>query len=114
MKFCGLSAPVAIGFALLSQLFHYGADEFLGIVNGLEHNLHVSGRLAGIAIAPAIDAMLPHEDERVGEHVHGDREASSRDAHHELVLFELVVLFIEDGHSLLTAEDAEDAGIKDY
>ena len=86
------------GFALLAELLHDGLDEGFGAFHAAEDGLEVERGLAGVARGGAVDAVLADEDERVGEQVEGDGEASAFGAHHELVAFELRAFFIKDVH----------------
>ena len=47
-----------------------------------------------------IDAVLADEDQRIGEHVHGDGQSAARNAHHEFVLFQLVPALLIDAHGI--------------
>src|SRR5580765_2500076 len=46
--------------------------------------------------------MLPHQNQRIGQHIQCHRQPATRLTHHELVLFELLLSVIKDGHSSTT------------
>ena len=86
------------GFRASSSLRHYAGDQLLGVGDGFADQLHVHGGLAGLARALAVDAVLAHQHQRVGQHVERDRELAARLAHHEFVLFEFVAALVVNAH----------------
>ena len=87
-------------FPLLPQFFHNGLDELLGSVDFAGDGLKIERGLGWIAVGDAVDAVLADEDERVGEGVQSDGEATAGCAHHEFVLLEFVAAFVKNGHFL--------------
>ena len=74
-------------FELCLELFHRALHQLLRVVELLEHERDVHLRLAGKSLAPAVDAVLTDERERVGQQIERDGEpparrcpSSSRDA----------------------------------
>ena len=63
-----------------------------------EHERDVHLRLAGKPLAPAVDAVLADERQRVGQQIERHGEAPARRSHHHLVTFKRVVVFVEDAH----------------
>jgi len=88
---------------LFVQLRHHALNQFLRVGQPLHDELDVHHRLAGPALALAVDAVLPDQSHRVCDHVHGHCQAASRDAHHGFVVFQFFPLFIEYGHGLIVS-----------
>jgi hypothetical protein len=84
----------------LLEVFHDGADEFLGVLDAFLNELDVHGRLAGLARALTINAVLTDQDKGVGEKVQGDREAAAFGSHHELKVVEFAGAIFIHGHLL--------------
>ncbi len=80
------------------EFFHHTLDQLFGVGEIFHDELHIHDRLAGPALALAVDAMLPDESHGVGDQVHGDGEASPGHAHAHFVVFEFYLLFVKDGH----------------
>ena len=55
--------------------------------------------LPGLARALAIDAMLPNQDQRIGQQVERNRQPPSFRPQHKLVLFQLFTPLVIDGHA---------------
>src|SRR5262245_10819579 len=77
------------------ELFHGALHELLGVVELLDDQRDVHLRLPGEPIAPAIDAVLPDERERIGEQIERHGEAAARGPHHRLVMLERVAMLVE-------------------
>jgi hypothetical protein len=61
--------------------------------------LEIKCGLGWVTGGGAVDAMLAYKDERIGEHVEGHGETPALAAHHELMLFQLLALFVKDCHA---------------
>jgi len=81
------------------QFFEDAADEFLGVRDRTCDHLDVHGRFSRLAGALAVDTVLTDEHERVGQDVEGDGEASTGDAHHELVFLEFFAAIFVYAHT---------------
>ena len=88
---------------LLAQLRHHALNQFLRIGQTLHNYLDVHDRLAGPALALAIDAMLTHEGHGVGDSVHGHSQPTPGHAHHRLVMFQFFLFFVEYRHALIVS-----------
>jgi hypothetical protein len=42
--------------------------------------------------------VLPHQDQRIGEHVETDRKVAARSAHHELMSLQFIPSLLVDRH----------------
>src|ERR1700745_1270168 len=92
-------ASLASRTGILSlQLLHHALNQFLRVGEALHYHLHVHDRLAGPALALAVDAVLADQGHGVGDQVHGDRETAAGHAHHGLVMLEFFVLVFEYRH----------------
>jgi len=80
------------------EFFHHTLDQLFGVGKIFHDELHIHDRLAGPALALAINAMLPDQGHGVGDQVHGDGEASAGHAHADFIVLEFFPLFVEDGH----------------
>ena len=69
-------------------------------------------RLAGKALAAAVDAVLADQRQRVGEQIERDRQPAARAAHHRFVVLERVAVLVEDRHSRLTSSAASTAAAR--
>ena len=98
-----LCLGAAVCLRLLFQFFHHALDQFFRVGKSLHHQLDVEDRLARPALALAIDAVLADQRHGVGDHVHGHRQPSSRDAHHGFVVFQFFLLFVEYRHGLIVS-----------
>ena len=68
-----------IAISALSFDFRHGAlHQLLGVVQLFEHERDVHLRLAGKALAAAVDAVLADQRERVGQQIEGDRQTAAR------------------------------------
>ena len=56
------------------QFFHHRLDQRLRSFHTANHGLQVEGGLAGIAAGGAVDPMLPHHDQRIGDQIERDRQ----------------------------------------
>src|SRR5215469_295743 len=83
---------------LLLQLLHHAANQLLGRVERIQNNLQVHGRLVRLARAPAVNPMLPHQDQRVCEQIQGNRQTPSWYTHHEFIFLQIVALIVEQRH----------------
>src|SRR5579872_6052433 len=83
------------------QVRDHGRNELLRVADGLADNLNVHGGFARRTGALAIDSVLAHQDQRVGEDIHRDGQLPARFPHHELVLIELFTTLFEYAHALL-------------
>jgi hypothetical protein len=77
------------------QLLHSALHQLLRIVEMFEDQGNVHFRLTDEPIAPAIDAVLADERERIGQQIERDGQTAAGGAHHRLVHFERVVVFLE-------------------
>src|SRR3989442_1494254 len=80
------------------QILHDAGDQLLGVADRLRNDLDIHSRLAGSACALAIDAVLPYQHQRIGEHVERNGKLAARLAHHELVLLQLFAALFEYAH----------------
>src|SRR5712691_5762147 len=87
-----------------AQFLHRALHQLLGVGELLEDERDVHLRLAGKPLAPAIDAVLSHEREGVGEQIQRDGEPPTRGTHHRLVAFERVAMLIVNRHKVLSAQ----------
>jgi hypothetical protein len=87
----------------ISSFFHHTLDEFFGVGEILHDELDVHDGLAGPALALAIDPVLADEGHGVGDEIHGDGEASTKNTHAGFEVFELFLLFVEDSHAEIVA-----------
>jgi hypothetical protein len=87
----------------IPSFFHHALDEFLGVGEIFHNQLHIHDRLAGPALALAVDAMLADERHGVGDEIHGDGEASAEHTHAGFEVFQLFLLFLEDSHAEIVA-----------
>jgi hypothetical protein len=83
---------------MLFQLFHYALDQLFCVGQVFHDDLNVHDWLAWPALALAVDAMLADQGHRIGDRVHGDGQASARNAHHGFVVLQFFLLLIEYGH----------------
>jgi len=83
---------------LRAQFLHHGLDQGLGSFHTAQYSLEIQGRHVRIAARCAIDAVLSNHNQRVGEQVEGNRQAASLHAHHELVLLQFALSFVEYAH----------------
>src|SRR5882724_12179799 len=86
------------GFAEFAEFFHHGLDEFLGVSEFLGDHAEVHRGNSGVALAGAIDPVLANEDERIGDAVKRDREASAIAPEALLRMLKFVVMLLECGH----------------
>jgi DegT/DnrJ/EryC1/StrS aminotransferase family len=86
--------------SLFLQLAHHAADQVFGVGYRFRDQLNVHGRLTRLAGALAIDTVLPHEHECIGEYIQRYGETSSRQTHHELVFFQLIAPLLINTHVL--------------
>jgi len=91
------------GFGL--EFFHHTLNQLFGVGEVFHDELHIHDRLAGPALALAVDAMLADEGHGVGDQVHGDSEASAGHAHADFEVLEFFLLFVEDGHGQIVNGD---------
>src|SRR5437660_1153843 len=80
------------------QSLHRALDELFRVVELLEHERDVHLRFSRKPIAPAVDAVLADEGQRIGEEIERDGEPSARGAHHRLVCFQRVAMLVENRH----------------
>ena len=78
------------------QAFYGALHQLLRIVQMLEHERDVHSRPAGKPVALAVDAVLPHQRERIGEQIEGDGEPPAGASHHRLVVLEGVAVLVEN------------------
>src|ERR1022692_830493 len=83
------------------ELRHHSGDQFLGVADRFADDLDIHRRLAGRAGALAVDAVLSHEHQRVGEDIERDGEPAARHPHHELMLFQFFAALFVDTHNLI-------------
>jgi hypothetical protein len=95
--------PLQSGFRL--EFFHHTLNQLFGVGEVFHDELHIHDRLAGPALALAVDAVLPDEGHGVGDQVHGDSEASAGHAHADFEVLEFFLLFVEDGHGQIVTGD---------
>src|SRR5262249_11374453 len=76
----------------------------LRVLEVLEDERDVHLRLAGKAIAAAVDAVLADERHRVGDEVERDGEAAPRRTHHRFVALERLLMLVEDRHGFHSTE----------
>jgi hypothetical protein len=88
------------------QLVENALDQFLCVRNRTGDHLNIHRRFTGLPGALAINAMLANKDQGVGQNVEGNRQASTRDPHHEFVLFQFVVAIVVNAQEPLQKEKA--------
>jgi hypothetical protein len=94
------------GFAGFAEFFHYRLDQFFGVGEFLGDHADVHRGERGIALAGAIDAVLPDQDECVGDAIEGDGEAATIAAEALFGVFEDVSVFVEGGHCFSNIYDS--------
>ena len=72
----------------------------LGPLHIAQHRLQIERRLGRVAVGGAIDPMLPHQNQCVGQHVQSHGQPPALRPHHELIVFQCVALFLEYAHVL--------------
>jgi hypothetical protein len=83
-----LRVPNRSGSAfLLFQSTHHIGYQFLGVRQTLGDHLYIHCRLAQLPRTLAIDPMLPHQDQGVGQKVQRNGQAATLGAHHKLLFF---------------------------
>src|SRR6266849_2239671 len=80
------------------QILHDAGDQLLGVADRFRDDLDIHSRLAGSAGALAIDAVLAHQHQRIGEHVERNGKLASWLPHHELVLLQFFAALFEYAH----------------
>src|ERR1700694_33435 len=98
-----------MGSGILFQLFHHALDQLFRVGQALHDDLDVHDRLAGPALALAIDAVLANQGHGVSDRVHGDGEATAGHAHHGFVVFQFLLLFVEYWHATIVTATAHAA-----
>jgi len=86
------------GSSFRFEFFHDTLNQLFGVSEIFHDELHIHDGLARPTLALAIHPVLTYQRHCVGHEVHGDREASSGHAHAGFEVFELFLLFAEDGH----------------
>ena len=81
------------------ECLHGALHQLFRIVELLEHERDVHLRLAWKPIAAAVNAVLSHQRERVGEKIEGHRQPPARRAHHRFVVLQRVAMLCEYGHT---------------
>ena len=89
------------------QLPHYIGDKLLGVIEALGDDLDVHGRLAGLARTLAINPVLAHQNQRIGEEIQCDREAAAFHSHHEFVFIQLFAALVVHRHALSLSPGAK-------
>src|SRR5215472_1568782 len=84
--------------ALLLQLLHYALNQLFGIRQVLHNDLDIHDGLARPALALTIDSVLPDQGHRIGNGIHGYRQASPGYSHHGFVVLQLFLLVVENRH----------------
>ena len=72
----------------------------LGFAQFFRDDLDVHGGLGGIALAMAVDPVLPHEHHGVGYAVQRHGESPAMRPQHLFVVFDLFLVVVKSGHRL--------------
>src|SRR5271154_4038566 len=104
---CGRRGKRASSTSLKSnfglEFFHYALDQLFGVGEIFHDDLHIHDRLAGPALALAVDSVLAYEGHGVGDQVESDGEASAGHAQTHFEVFEFFLFFVEHGHGEIVA-----------
>lgn len=79
-----------------AQLFHHALNQRFRVADFAGDDLNVHHRFFGIAGGVAIHSVLSDQDERVGQQVECDGQASAMRAHHRFEMFQFFLVFFED------------------
>src|SRR5579859_3968835 len=92
------SPSAALRFSRLPDLLHHRLHQFLGVHQLLRDHPNIHRRNRRIALAGAIDAVLAHQHQRIGQAVQSHRQPSAFLAEHLFVVLQFVLVFSKCGH----------------
>ena len=95
------------------ELFHHTRNELFGVGNAFQDKLDIHRRLTWLPSTLAIDAMLAHQDEGIGQNVQCQGKPATRNAHLRLVILELFPAFLIYGHVFVRCGRTQTRSSKD-
>src|SRR5579863_100844 len=86
------------GSSAALKVFHHTAYQFLCVFNTFRHSLDIHRRFPELARALAVNSMLSHQHEGVGEQIECHRQSAALDTHGEFMALEFLTPFPVDRH----------------